>query len=156
MTQQTITSPEVRSCPLCGATAVAPIPSKYSVLLAVSDVLVLKALEGLGRRIVREERGRFQHLDGRPFHDAHTVWRPTMPMMNRTLDSAWEVMPAILSNHDSCGITLEQITTLLSRYLIDLVNEERGHALDELTKRFIDSFGITIDLGDQKHEHALA
>ena len=45
-------------------------------LIAVCDVLVVKALESVGKRLVRSDRSRFRTLSGRAFHEAHTIWTP--------------------------------------------------------------------------------
>src|SRR5690606_11763710 len=60
-------------CPVCGARSILP-EGASSALLAVCEVLVVKALEVIGKRIVREERSRFKKFDGRPWHLAPTVW----------------------------------------------------------------------------------
>ena len=50
-----------------------------TALVAVVDVLVVKALEAVGKRIVRSNRARFNELKGRPFHEAHTCLLYTSP-----------------------------------------------------------------------------
>ena len=62
-------------CPVCGASSLTP-EAQMGALLAVCDVLVVKALEQLGKRIVRGERSRFRLLGTRPWYTVHTIWPP--------------------------------------------------------------------------------
>lgn len=153
MTQtHVINSPEIKNCPLCGATSVAPVPSKYSMLLAVADVLVLKTLEALGRKIVREQRGRFADLGARPFHIAHTIWRPGIKMLDRTLDGAWEVVPALLDTYDGCGATSDQIASMLSGYVITLVQLKQEHDSELLAARLARTINLDLEtVRDERH-----
>lgn len=144
---------DVKNCPLCGALSVAPIPSQYSTLLAVCDVLVLKALEALGRRIVREERGRFAELGTRPFHEAHTQWRPGVRMLNRTLDGAWEVVPALLNTHYRGSATADELSSMLSQYVITLVQHKAPHEIELLTTRFARAFNLELSTEGEPHVH---
>src|SRR3546814_20069883 len=99
--RMTVTSPPgatspVAPCPACGAWSL-PALAERSALLDVCDVLVLKALDSLGRKIIRQPRSRFKEFGGRPWHVAHTQWRPDVKDVDRTLDSAWDVLPALLT-----------------------------------------------------------
>jgi hypothetical protein len=118
------TSP-VAPCPACGAWSL-PALAERSALLEVCNVLVVTALASLGRKIVRQPRSRFKEFGARPWHVAHTVWRADPKDVDRTLDSAWDVLPALLSTRraDALGITSEQVTTCLDEYVRLLL--ERG------------------------------
>ena len=83
-------------CPMCG-TLTGLMLAERSALLAVSDVLVYRSLEVVGKRIVRAERRRFKLLGTRPWHEAHTLWLPDGNTVEKALSGAWDVVPALLS-----------------------------------------------------------
>ena len=91
-------------CPVCGSLTGQSLATA-SPLLAVCDVLVIRALEVTGKRIVRAERSRFRILGTRPMHEAHTIWRPTPDLVEKSLRSAWAVVPALMDSYGCCGIT---------------------------------------------------
>lgn len=132
------------NCPLCGATEIAPVPAELSTLLSVSDVLVLNALENLGRRIVREHRGRFSELRDRPFHIAHTVWKPTPILMARIIDKAWDIIPALLSLRGRNASEVQKIKKLLTEYILELSANQEPHTLDKLALKFSKEFGLEL------------
>lgn len=138
------TSP-VAPCPACGAWSL-PATAERSALLDVCDVLVLKALDALGRKIVRQPRSRFKEFDGRPWHVAHTQWRPDPKDVDRTLDSAWEVLPALLASRraDALGITAEQVSGALDEYVRLLL--ERGLEHEATSLRYWLSARVGIPL----------
>src|SRR3546814_19120160 len=128
----TITSPPgatspVSPCPACGAWSL-PALAERSALLDVCDVLVLKALDSLGRKIIRQPRSRFKEFGGRPWHVAHTQWRPAVTDVDRTLDSTWDVLPSLLPppRPHAPGITAEQVTTRLAEHVRPLVDGVLG------------------------------
>lgn len=118
--------------------------STASPLLAVCDVLVVRALEVAGKRIVRAERSRYRVLGTRPWHVAHTIWRPTPDHVRKSLDHAWDVVPAMLDSHGCCGITSRQVVEMLDEYTSDLLITATQHNLTDLRYRFESRLGITI------------
>lgn len=134
-------------CPLCGAVSLAPVTQR-SVLLAVCNVLVYKALEKLGSAIVRRERGRFHEMGTRPKYLAHTKWRPEEPMVVKALDSAWDVVPALMDVHGCADVTAAQIIGMLDGYVRDLAITATPHTTEELMYRFENRLGLPVfDLG---------
>lgn len=121
------TSP-VAPCPACGAWSL-PALAERSALLDVCDVLVIKALDALGRKIVRQPRSRFKEFGGRPWHLAHTVWRPDPKDVDRTLDTAWDVLPALLSTRraEALGVSVEVLTHCLDEYIRLLLERSLEH-----------------------------
>lgn len=130
-------------CPVCGAISLSP-EGQASALLAVCDVLVVKALETMGKRIVREERSRFRVLGTRPWHEAHTIWTPDEAMVTKALKSAWDVVPAMLDTHGCCGVTSIQVTRMLDDYVHDLAITGTLHSIGELHYRFTDRLGLPL------------
>lgn len=63
-----------------------------TALVAVVDVLVVKALEAVGKRIVRQDRARFNQLKGRPFHEAHVLWPTDIVTVGKATKGAWDVV----------------------------------------------------------------
>jgi hypothetical protein len=131
------------ACPVCGAYSLLP-DSDVSVLVAVTDVLTLKALEKLGSFIVRAERSRFQQLGQRPKHVAHTIWRADDATVDKALRGAWDVVPAILDVHGCCDVTSLQVTEMLDEYVHDLAVTGTAHSLDELEYRFVSRLGFPV------------
>lgn len=139
----------VAACPVCGSYS-GTVLQTASPLLAVCDVLVIRALEVAGKRIVRTERSRFRVLGTRPWHVAHTIWRPTPEQVTKSLQNAWDVVPAMLDAHGCCGVTSRQVTAMLDRYASDLLITGTAHNLVDLRYRFESVLGITIP----EHVHA--
>lgn len=141
------------ACPVCGAyggTTLAQAPA----LLAVCDVLVVRALESVGRRIVMtgpESRGRsargsrMKLMNGRPFMEAHTIWRPEMDMVDKGLLYSWDVIPAMLDSHGCCGVTSQQVTSMVDKYVRDLLVTGTAHNLTDLRYRFEKFLGIPLE-----------
>lgn len=138
-------------CPVCGAFSLAPEGSS-SALLAVCDVLCTKALETIGKRIVRAERSRFVKMGNRPWYIAHTIWPPEEPVVDKALRGAWDVVPALLDAHGCCGVTSRQVVDMLDSYVKDLVVTGTLHTLPELAYRFTDRLGLPVFL----REHVLS
>lgn len=139
------------SCPVCGARAL-PLEGTSSALLAVCDVLVVKTLETLGKKIIREERARFQTFGNRPWHLAHTIWPAKAPIVKRALVRAWDVVPALLDNHGCCGVTSRQVTEMLDTYVTDLVTTGTEHSVAELSYRLSSQLGLYVQVA---HTHSL-
>lgn len=149
------TSETVSACPCCGAytgTTLAQSPA----LLAVCDVLVVRALEATGKRIVRSNRGRFDAVinGGLPWHMAHTRWKPDQRMVDRALAGAWDVVPAMLSSHGCCGVNSAQVTRMLDQYVRDLLITLTPHQLGELRYRFEKYLGIPLPVIGEPYEPA--
>lgn len=121
------TSP-VAPCPACGAWSL-PAVAERSALVDVCDALVTQALASLGRKIVRQPRSRFKEFDGRPWQIAHTVWRPDPKDVDRTLDTAWDVLPALLSSRraDALGVSAEAVSACLNEYVRLLLERSLEH-----------------------------
>ncbi len=138
-------------CPVCGAysgTTLAQPPA----LLAVCDVLMVRALETVGKRIVRADRSRFNRLGNRPWHEAHTMWQPDEHMVDKSLQGAWDVVPAMLDAHGCCGVTTRQVVDMLDRYVRDLLVTGRRHNLDDLRYRFEAYLGVGIPVSREPYE----
>lgn len=131
------------SCPCCGAyggTTLAQAPT----LLAVCDVLVVRALEAVGKRIVRVERSRYNRLGTKPWHLAHTIWRPDGGMIDKGLAGSWDVIPAMLDSHGCCGVTSLQVKDMIDSYVRDLLVTGTPHRLGELHYRFESYLGVPL------------
>lgn len=123
-------------CPVCGSYTGTTVLASPSALLAVCDVLVVWALAAMGKRIVRAKRERYGHFQGRPWHIAHTFWPPDDPMMDKGLEGAWDVVPAMLDTHGCCGVTSRQVVLMLDAYVRDLLATGTAHNLTDLRYRF--------------------
>lgn len=130
-------------CPVCGAYSLAP-DAQTSTLVAVCDVLVLKALETMGKYIVRADRARFRQLGTRPWHQAHTLWRASDEIADKALRGAWDVVPALLDQHGCCGVTALQVVGMLDCYVHDLVITGTAHDTGELLYRFEAHLGLPV------------
>lgn len=104
-------------------------------LAAACDVLVLRALELLGKRIVRVERSRFKRLGTLAFHEAHLLWQPDRDTLDKALASAWDYLPEVIQNHARNDISPTEVRLALERYIHDLVQMKRGHSVEELRYR---------------------
>ena len=146
-----IDHPGPGTCPYCGSHSLTPTTGA-SILLAVCDVLVTKALESLGRYVVRVERSRWKVLGDRPRHVAHTVWPPTDEMVTKALRGAWDVVPALLDVHAPCGwpgaVSAEQVGQELDSYVHDLAVTGQAHTIETLAERLIVHLGLHIDYAE--------
>lgn len=129
-----------------------------STLLAVCDSLVLKALEQMGKWIVRTERSRYRGLEEyakecglgtRPWYLAHTLWQPDDTNVSKCLRDAWQVVPRLLANHGTCEVTPRQVTDVLDSYVHDLLITGTAHDLTELAKRFESQLGLPVYIRDR-------
>jgi len=134
-------SSTVAPCPVCGAYSQSTL-SQSSSLLAVCDVLVLGFLKTFGKRICRVDRARFARMNGRPFYEAHYLWPQTKEHVDRGLEGAWDVIPALLSHHGCCGVTVKEITTCLDDYASDLLTTGTLHRTEMLRYRLESRLGI--------------
>lgn len=140
-----MTAETLSACPVCGAyggdgTGLSQAPA----LLAVCDVLVVRALELVGKQIVRLERGRYNRMGNRPFHVAHTLWKPREDLVERALKGSWDVIPAMLDNHGCCGVTSRQVQGMLDRYVQDLLVTGTAHNLTDLRYRMETFLGVPL------------
>jgi hypothetical protein len=104
-------------------------------LLAACDVMVLRALELLGKRIVRVDRSRFGQMSGLEFYEAHCRWQPDADMLDRALSSAWTFVDQVVASHAAPGISAREVQLVLDRYVRDLVKGMRVHQVEELEYR---------------------
>ncbi len=140
-------------CPLCGAISIDPT-HQTSSLLAVCDVLVIKALEHMGKYIVRAERSRYRALGTKPWYLAHTLWQPDDVTVSKALKGAWDVVPAMLDTHGCCSVTARQVTDMLDSYVHDLVITGTLHTIDLLAYRFTDRLDLPVALPGREHVSA--
>lgn len=103
-----------------------------AALLAACDVLVMRALELIGKRVARVDRSRYRRLDGRDYWDAHTLWQPDADMLDKALDGAWSLVARIVHDHAVVGTSPRLVELALDRYVRDLVKGMRGHDVSEL------------------------
>lgn len=103
-----------------------------TALVAVVDVLVVKALEAVGKRIVRADRARFNALKGRPFHEAHVLWPTDIVTVSKATKGAWDVVPALLDNHGCPGVESGRVVTLLEAYVSQVATHGVPHRLARL------------------------
>lgn len=130
-------------CPVCGALSLVPEGDR-SILLAVCDVLVMKALEVMGKHIVRAERSRFNALRGRPFTEAYMIWTPTVDVVARSLDGAWDVVPPLLETHGCDGVSASDVPAMLDDYVHDLAMTGEPHRVEYLRRLFESRLGLPI------------
>lgn len=131
-------------CPACGSLALAP-SSRRSTLLAVCDVLVVKALEQLGKYLVRQERSRFREKGTRPWHIMHTLWPAADDrLVEKVLKGAWDVVPRLVDVHGVAEATSAQVIEMLDEYVRDLVLVGEAHDILELKYRFESRLGLPV------------
>ena len=136
-------------CPVCGAFSMTH-EGESSALLAVCDVLTIKALEKLGHYIVRADRSRFRELGTRPWHVAHTMpWPVDDVMVDKALKGAWDVVPALMDSHGCCDVTSKQVVVMLDLYVHDLAVTGSEHSLKELAYRFRAGLGLPVYLREK-------
>jgi hypothetical protein len=104
-------------------------------LAAACDVLVLRALELIGKRIVRVERSRFNKMGTLAFHEVHVLWQPDNDMLDKSLAGAWDLLPQVMHNHARHDINVHEVRLALDRYVRDLIQMKRTHDVDELRYR---------------------
>lgn len=103
-----------------------------TALVAVVDVLVVKALEAVGKRVVRADRARFNAIKGRPFHEAHVLWPTDIVTVSKATKGAWDVVPALLDNHGCPGVESGRVVTLLDAYVTQVATHGVPHRLERL------------------------
>lgn len=145
-------SEDLARCPMCGALSITP-SAQMGALLAVCDVLVVKTLEQIGKRIVRAERSRFRLKGTHPWHEAHTLWPPPEGEVAKALRGAWDVVPALLDGHGCCEVTARQVTEMLDEYVRDLAITGMPHNLSDLEYRFTTRLGLPVYVPEASHVH---
>jgi hypothetical protein len=130
-------------CPVCGAYSLPP-GERYTVLLAVCDVLCLKALEQLGKYLVRAERSRFNVLCDRPFSEAHTIWRAPDSLVDKALRNTWDVVPLLIASHGPDAIDPGQVVRVLDDYIHDLAVAGYPHSIQQLAYRFVTRLSLPV------------
>jgi len=134
-------------CPCCGAYSLLPDVQTVT-LVAVCDVLVLKALERVGTFILRGSRQRYDIVRSRPLSVIHTIWQADDEQTAKALRGAWDVVPALLDIHgECCDVTAIQVTEMLDGYVHDLVLTGTPHTLHGeggLEYRFATRLGLPI------------
>lgn len=99
-------------------------------LLAACDALVLKALESVGKRLVRSDRARYRVLGTRPFHEAHCLWPAPPDVVSKALRSAWDVVPSLCSRTD----LIPNLTIVLDMYVKVVVTRQEPHDSADLAR----------------------
>lgn len=150
MTQTHDHTDTVAACPVCGAYGGTTL-QQAPALLAVCDVLVVRALELVGKQIVRAERPRHRILGTRPWHTAHTIWRPEPIMVERGLRGSWDVIPAMMDHHGCCGVTSRQVQMMLNQYVNDLLVTGTTHNLTDLRYRMESVLGVPLSEPEPYH-----
>ncbi len=142
---------DLTPCPVCGSfvggtLALAAAPA----LLAVCDVLVVKALEKVGKMLARNggNRNRVKVASSVPWYRMHTVIRPTAKDIDKGLHGAWDVIPAMLDTHGCCGVTSRQTEQMVDSYVRDLLVTGTAHSFSELQYRFERFLGIPLPLAE--------
>lgn len=140
------------ACPCCGAYSLMP-HSDTTILVAVSDVLVVKALERVGAFLIRGSRSRYEAAKGVPLHLIHTRWKAPDVLTERALRGAWDVVPALLDSHGCCDVPSDTVIATLNDYVHDLVLTGTEHTVrgdGGLEYRFQTRLGLALP----EHEHA--
>lgn len=137
--------PEVGACPLCGSYTGSTL-AQSPALLAVTDVLVVKALEKVGKMLARNggNRQRVRVAASTPWHQIHTVVQPTPKDIDKGLHGAWDVIPAMLDHHGCCGVTSRQVESMMDSYARDLLITGTAHKMNDLRYRFERFLGVPL------------
>lgn len=140
-------------CPVCGAYSLTQ-EGHASMLLAVCDTLVYKALEKLGRWLLSKDRGRFKVLGERPYYLAHTIWKPDDALVSKALKGAWDVVPPLLDIHGGCcDVTAQQVVEMLDSYVHDLAVAGYPHTIQDLFYRFETRLNLPVYLREPSDAH---
>lgn len=108
------------------------------------DVLVIKALEKLGKYLVRKDGSRYRERQRIEWHEAHLIWQPTPAVVDRVLSDAWEVVPALVDTYGVSETTSEDVIAMLSAYARGLAISGRPHTSEQLQQQFADVLGIPV------------
>jgi len=105
-------------------------------LLFASDILVVKALESVGKRLVSADRSRYSQRreEGIPFHLAHTRWT-AQPGVEKTLDGAWDSSRGVFLSHGVDEKTVDRLIPVLDAYTRELIRFRLPHETENLARR---------------------
>lgn len=103
-------------------------PAAPTPLVAACDALVLKALESVGKRLVRYDRARYRVLGTRPFHEAHCLWPAPASLVDKALCSAWDVVPSLCMHVPD----IPNLTSVLDMYVKAVVDSQKPHDCNDL------------------------
>lgn len=101
--------------------------STFEQMVAVSDALVHRTLEKVGRRILSEKRERHRLIGDNPPSTAHERWPLDMATALRVTAREWVEVPALLASHGSYPLGPEVISEELSEYVLETVTTGREH-----------------------------
>jgi hypothetical protein len=73
-------------------------------------------------------------------------------MIDKALTGAWDVVPALLTEHGCCNVTAVQVTRTLDAYVRDLLLTGTPHQLGELRYRFEAHLGIPLQPPLHSHQ----
>jgi hypothetical protein len=136
------------TCPVCKTTFPAPPhgspDATVTTLLAVCDVLVVKALEKMGNYIVRASRNRYNEIGDRPYYLAHTLWPATDEIVTKALKGAWDVVPIVLETYGPQEFDTRQAVGVLNKYVHDLVVAGEPHDNNVLAYRLRSGLGLPV------------
>lgn len=111
-----------------------PAPPMWSYgpapLVTACDVLVLKALEAVGKRLVRSDRARYRVLGTRPFHEAHCLWEAPDDLVSKALRSAWDVVPSLCIHVPD----IPNLTSVLDMYVKAVIAAQKPHDVNDLAR----------------------
>ena len=111
-----------------------PAPPAWSYgpapLVTACDVLVLKALEAVGKRLVRSDRARYRVLGTRPFHEAHCLWPAPDDLVSKALRSAWDVVPSLCIHVPD----IPNLTSVLDMYVKAVIAAKKPHDVNDLAR----------------------
>lgn len=134
-TPATNTPPAVRApapCPMCdGHGAVSEDTDTYDPLLAAAHVLVLRAMERAGRRLLtRQLRGQLRDV---PAHLLHTRIPAAHTDLDRLMAGAWDAVPSLVDEWGGpCGSPAAGVVRVLDRYCRDLLVAGHPHEVRNL------------------------
>jgi len=143
---------EVRpvKCPHCGAELTPQVHGSpdqtLTTLLAVCDVLVVKALEKMGWYLMRAERARFWQVEQAqiPHHAVHTMWPASDEIVSKAIKGAWSVVPLLLDTHSTHDFDAAKAVEILDQYVHDLVVAGEEHSLNLLAYRVRSGLGLPV------------
>lgn len=140
-------------CDCCGA----PTVQAGDPIIAAGAMLALRALELVGKRLVKVERARYNQMrdHDRSWSEAHIEWHawyestspsvgPDGALVDAALAVAWDQVPRLLEDHGCCGLTAESLTGVLDRYVRDLLWTQERHNVTELRYRLGAYLGLPV------------
>lgn len=115
----------------------------FKVLVASCDMAVLRALELIGKRVARSGRARHGAMQksGKPWHEAHVIWRPEVAQVNAALVGAWSILPRLVDNHGCCNLAERKLHDVLDAYVRELAYAQKPHELADLERRLQNAIG---------------